>query len=502
VTGSSEVRRTASGLTLPRLWAFIAVALPVVAALVAARSTVDLAYAVRAGQLMLDGGAPLRADPFTFAAGGRPWVDQQWGAQLVFGALYDTGGWALLSGLRAALVGTLFALVYSSCRESGAGTRTAAMLTIASFAVSVVALALRPQLLGMVLFALTIRLVLGRHRHPRGPWLIPLVLLLWANVHGSFFLGPLVVGFGWLEDRRARVPGSDRLLVVAAASALATLINPWGPGAWAYAVGLSVSPTIRSLLVEWQPTSPFTFVGAAFFASVAAVVGSLVVMARRGRGSRPFLLRPAAWPSLLWLGLLAALGVYAERGVVWWALGAPAAAAGLLVAGCASAEGVVPPRPDRRAVANLAIAGAVVLAGVLVLPWWRASTPADGALPLLSDAPTGITRAVRDRATALDRLFVPQALGSWFEFAVPGAPVFVDSRIELFPASIWDDYLAVVGGRDTSTATLDRWGVTLLVVRTSARDLRARLAVGAGWRLAYEDADYVLFARVGPGQAP
>ena len=43
-------------------------------------------------------------------------------------------------------------------------------------------------------------------------------------------------------------------------------------------------------------------------------------------------------------------------------------------------------------------------------------------------------------------------------------PVFVDSRIELFPTSIWDEYLAVGGAREGWQARLDRWDVDGVVI--------------------------------------
>src|SRR5438093_13567430 len=94
-------------LTLPRLWAFTSVALPVVASLEASMSSVDLAYQIRAGNLMLFTHHLLRHDTFTFTAAGRAWTDQQWGAQIAFALIWRAGGWAALALLRAALVGAI-----------------------------------------------------------------------------------------------------------------------------------------------------------------------------------------------------------------------------------------------------------------------------------------------------------------------------------------------------------------------------------------------------------
>ena len=70
----------------------------------------------------------------------------------------------------------------------------------AAFLVAAVALTLRPQLIGMALFAILLVLVTDRRAHPGRLWAIPLIVLAWANIHGSFFLGPLVLGLAWLED--------------------------------------------------------------------------------------------------------------------------------------------------------------------------------------------------------------------------------------------------------------------------------------------------------------
>jgi hypothetical protein len=64
-------------MTRDRLWLALAVLLPAFAATIAPLPTGDLAYQLRAGELMLASGAVLRADPFTFTAFGDPWLNQQ-----------------------------------------------------------------------------------------------------------------------------------------------------------------------------------------------------------------------------------------------------------------------------------------------------------------------------------------------------------------------------------------------------------------------------------------
>ena len=154
--------------TFPELWTFIAIALPALAALVATLPTVDLAYQLRAGAEILDGRGIPSADTWTFTAAGRPWLDQGWGAQAILAAIYEAGGWTGLAVFRAALVAVIFGLVLLAVRRRapGIGGRTAAWLTLAAFVVAAPALALRPQLLGMVCFAGALVLLAGRRERP------------------------------------------------------------------------------------------------------------------------------------------------------------------------------------------------------------------------------------------------------------------------------------------------------------------------------------------------
>jgi hypothetical protein len=472
-------------MTFSRLWAVLAVGLPVFAAMLANLSSVDLAYHLRAGAITLDSGSIPMRDTFTFTAPGAPWMNQQWGAQVLLAATYRLASWTGLVILRAVLVGALFGLLFLAFRWEGLNRRSAAWLAIGAFVVSAVALGLRPQLFGMVLFALTLALVAGRRRYPGALWLVVPIVLLWANLHGSFFLGPLMAGLAWLQDRHEGAPRAARTLVVAVAAAIAASVGPFGPAVWAYAAGLSTNSLITSRITEWQPTSLRSIPGILFFGSALLVVA---ILARRHRA--------ASWPDLLWLAVFFAIGAYAIRGVAWWSLSAGVVLAALIAEGGGRATLEPVERPRR---VNLVIAGVLALVAIVLIPAWRPADPALGApAGAVGNAPPGITAQLRELARPTDRLYNPQPWGSWFEFALPALPVAIDSRIEVFSPSVWDDYDAVSGARADWRSILDRWGVTI-VVATKERDLPLidQLSADAGWRQAYADADGRIFVRTG-----
>src|SRR5437899_5448542 len=88
-------------------WASLVVLVPVVVALLSRMGTTDLTYHIRAGDGILATHSLPRVDTYTFSVPGQPWLDQQWGAQIVL-ALGHRGGWATLAFLQAIFIGVSF----------------------------------------------------------------------------------------------------------------------------------------------------------------------------------------------------------------------------------------------------------------------------------------------------------------------------------------------------------------------------------------------------------
>jgi hypothetical protein len=459
-------------MSFARLWAVLAILLPALAALIANLSSVDLAYHLRAGGDILDGAGIPRADAWTFTALGQPWLDQQWGAQVILAAVYRLAGWTGLVLLRALLVGLLSALVLQFCRVRGADLRRAAWLTLAAFVVSAVALGLRPQLFGMVLLALVLLVLALRRDRPRLMWSIPVIVAVWANLHGSFFLGPVVVGLAWLEDLAERSPRAARRSRRRRRGAGIADQPVRSTG-----LGVRGGPVDERRghrrITEWQPTTLRTVPGILFFASALGVV---VLLARRGART--------SWPTLAWLGAFFVIGAYAIRGVAWWPLGA----------GLRDRAARRPPGPVERPLAplarrlNVVIVAALVVAGIALLPVWRPTDPglrrrrASSATPRRDHGRP--PRAGEGTATTCST----PAVGLVVRVLFPTVLVALDSRIEVFPPEVWDDYEAVTQGRDGWQAILDRWGVTLAVVPKGDQAFHDRLTA-AGWSELFADDD-------------
>jgi hypothetical protein len=463
---------------ISQLWGVAAIGLSAGLVSLQPLASADLAYLVRAGEVMFTRGSVLRTDVMLTWTLGHAWLNQQWGFELLVGAAFRWAGWLGLAVVRGVLVASILALVYLGCRAAGTGRRTSALLVVASLLVLAPALNLRSQLGGMACFAAVLWLVEGRHERPgRLPWAAA-VVLLWANLHGSFFLGPLLLGSAWLEDLFRHRP-HRRTGLIALTSVAVTVVTPFGVGVWRYVADVALDPQVRDVVTEWQAPTLRTLPGAVFIASLVLM---LLLAGRRSR--------PEDRVAVIRLLVVAALGLASFRGLPWWGLVAPVTAARWVAE---VREGA----PDPRARGNAAITAALILIGLSPIALWASHADRGSPGSLVTQAPPGITAELGRLLEPGERFFHPQQWGSWFELALPANPASVDSRFELIPPERWREYEAVSSGRTDWGQILDAWGVRVLVL---SPDQQASLIPIArkdpGWLLVYEDGDGLVLERV------
>jgi len=475
LTGNEQSTPSAAGDGPPTLatpWTPVLWLLPAVAVLFALLDVGDLAYLVRAGDIMVRQGEVLRHDTFTFTVAGQPWLNQQWGAAVVFALVHRAGGWPGLVLLRALLVAVGVGGTYLRARRAVGADIVAAGATLACLLVAMGlpgALALRSQLLAVPLFVAAAALLDARRSHPA--WIYGLIPIgvVWANVHGSFPLLPLLVALAVLGDL---LEGRTiaRLAAVGLVTMLTPLASPWGLDIYGYVAGLGVNPTVRSVVDEWLPLvrHPFPFVA---FIVVNGVFIWLVIR-RRSR---------VRVDLVVGLAVFGLLSVWIGRNILWWSLYAAPAYAELLAGW----------RPgsawSRRA--SLVVTGALCV--LLALGVVRVAST-DPPEHLLANAPSGTVAAVRslDRA----RVFAARSVG-WLELEAPRARYFVDPRVELFPDAVWSDYLDVVHANPDWEEILDRWGVDAVVVADRQARLLGSLRGSASWEQVLRDPEGSVFVR-------
>ncbi|MEO8468389.1 MAG: hypothetical protein ABI573_01835, partial [Chloroflexota bacterium] len=219
-------------------------------------------------------------------------------------------------------------------------------------------------------------------------------------------------------------------------------------------------------------------------------------LSMRGRRVRP--------QALVGLVGFALLGAMASRGVAWWPGVAVVAIAGLWFdaqpVDAQPADAALrgqEPRAVRRHGLNALVGAILIAAGVALIPAWRPIDAGTGApTGVLTDAPSGITRAMRAIAQPGDRVWNPQVWGSWLEFAVPDPLYALDSRIEVIPAATWADAALVATADPGWEDILARAGVTIVITEGRDSPLGAALEASPDWSVAYADEDGTIWRAV------
>jgi hypothetical protein len=234
----------------------ICAAVIVAALIIPAVPDVDLwGHTLFGGDIVRAGAIPA-VDHYSFTSD-RAWINHEWLSEVFMHLAYALMGGAGLGSLRLVLLALVIWIIWREVARAGAtGEAALLILTILALVTYPRTQHMRPQLFSLVMFAALLWQLNAYERTRSALRLvsIPLLMLLWANLHGGFIVGFLPIGL-WMAalafEFRVR---SSNVLVAAAilcGSVLATLLNPYGVDLWRFlfqTVGLR-----RDDITEWWP---------------------------------------------------------------------------------------------------------------------------------------------------------------------------------------------------------------------------------------------------------
>ncbi len=364
-------------------------------------------------------------------------LGQYWLAQLVLALVFDTGGAAAIVVLRAAVFTALLLLLYLWGRQR-APWPVSGCLTVVTAGLLLEYPSERPQLFSFLLAAVVLFLLerlRGEKRWRSGPpaLCLPLLMLLWGNLHGGYLLGVgfcLLYAAGHLAGT-VRTGGTEwRYLALLVLSAGTAFVNPCGADA------LTVFRTTDSgyLAMVYETLSPFAAFrhGDHFWPYWLALLLAAGAFVRSGRGM-------AREQMLVVAGVLA-LSLTGLRYMIFLPLSFP-----LFIAAYAAI-------PSRQA----AIAALLALAAFLA----AADFSAAGRFAVADRFPHGAVDFLREKFPAR-RLFNHYDWGGYLGFALPQSRVFIDGR-GLVPA-VAREYGAIKDA-DGYRERLRRYGVDAIVM--------------------------------------
>ncbi|HKB11000.1 MAG TPA: hypothetical protein VKD69_10110 [Vicinamibacterales bacterium] len=445
-------------------------AIGVAAALMPAQA--DTWWHLRAGQEMWRTQALLTVDTFSHTAAGTYWPNHEWLFEVLLYPVFAAGGVQLVTLVCAIAATAAWAIAWT---QIPAPPRIRFMLTAGVLISAVGTWSPRPQVFSLLLLTAMVALV-RRRRYAA----LPLIFLVWANLHGAVVMGGGVLAAAFaaavVEDRRA----ARRFAPWAAATFAATLCTPMGVHFWTAIVN-SLGRIQLLGIDEWAPPRvsdpamlPFWIAAAAFLALIVARGRRLLADEAARRDGHVTLCFCA-------LALLPTAFGAVRNVPPFLLIAVPAIAALARFAPAEHERTTTAPR------ANLAIAAVAATAAVaIVVASYAQRAPHLNWQPLPA-------RSIAALDGCRGNLYNRYDEGGYLIWFAPAHRVFLDGRQDPFPPALIEDQRRVERSGDYDDL-FRRFRIECAYL--PADSIVASRLVTAGWRPLYqEDRQWTVLAR-------
>jgi hypothetical protein len=446
----------------------------------------DLWWHLRTGQIIWTGRAIPRTDLLSFTTGQHTWVAHEWLSQLSIYAAWRAGNYPGLMLWFCVAVASLLVIQYILCYLYSSNAKAAFLGALITWFFATVGLAIRPQLLGFILLACELLILhLGRWRDRRWFYLLPFLFALWVNVHGSFFLGMMVlaavlvsgsfeVNAGLLQSRVFDLARRKTLLWAFTLSSAALFVNPVGWQLLAYPLRTIFDWRMQlSAVTEWQRLSfddPRAF-------GLLALAGAILLIALIRR--TVLYLDEAAL-----LAVTLGMAVLHQRLLFAWGI----VAAPIL---CRQLAGIWERFSRAR---DRTLPNAILMLASLGVTIAAFPSPASLAAQVRRGNPVEAVDFIR-RTHLSGRMLNDYVYGGYLSWALPEQKVFIDGRADVYAwTGVFEDYGRWATLRDDPNRLLDSYRVDWCLLSQSAPLTRVMRYL-PGWSERYFDSQSAIFIR-------
>ncbi len=224
----------------------------------------DFGWHLRFGQIVLHKGIPF-LDQFSYTMPSFSHINHEWFADVFLAFFYPllgNIGFSMLDSLFVLFVLVLSTGVFSDWRRLSQYRYSARLVVLGiPFLLAVSSLLyysrVRYQSITWFFSIILFHLLFRPSMWKRWRLLVPLLFLVWANLHGGFSLGIFLLVFSIvvriIRERRFHIVD----LLVVGLSILLTTVNPYGIRLWGEIWSSLSDPMLRSSIQEWMPVVYF-----------------------------------------------------------------------------------------------------------------------------------------------------------------------------------------------------------------------------------------------------
>lgn len=437
----------------------------------------DVWIHIASGRWMLESGSFPTTYPFSWTGEDYRWIAYSWLPEVVYHLMAESLGLTSLTFLTVFLAASGFTALYAAClKESGALPSFLVMLL--TFLGVCIFIQVRPQLLSFVCLALFVLIFRSAENSDsaRVLWLLPPIMILWANSHIFFVMGWLIAGFYILK---ALYDGKDAkpYVLTFAAVLIVPLVNPYGFDLYLELpriVKFGGGSWLTNFSGEFVPPSPEHWNVRAFI-----VLGVSFFLLSPGRVGAPY-------------ALLYALFVYLSLSKVKYfpylaVIAAPEMARHLgLIMKDAFKRRPIPALRDSDVII-FGIAGAYLLylfavstVNLQASGWSERDYPAEEARVVVEENLPG-------------PVMNEMAYGGYLIWALHPRKVFSDTMVHVYPEKVLDDILILDRALPGWREVMDRRSPNTIIWRKASP--LVELLLSSGWSMFYEGRYHVVMIK-------
>jgi len=218
----------------------------------------DTMWQVTVGQWIIDHRAVPETDVYSFTMRGQPWISTQWLAQVLFAKAYAISGWSGPVVLAATAIAATFALLTKFLSRHLSESTTLVFIA-AALALTVPHLLARPHVLALPIMVMWVgELIAAADRRGAPSFRLLPLMALWANLHGGFVFGLVLVAPIALDAVLNAEPKSRPSLILrwagfGIAALVASCCTPYGWNSLLASQKILALGSALPLIMEWKP---------------------------------------------------------------------------------------------------------------------------------------------------------------------------------------------------------------------------------------------------------
>ncbi|MDP3618950.1 MAG: hypothetical protein Q8R63_04065 [Ramlibacter sp.] len=450
----------------------------------------DTYWHVATGRWMFDHRVIPSVDPFSHSMAGAAWTAHEWLSEIILAGAHQLGGWTLVVGVTSAAFAVTHAILMRALLR-WLEPVYALLFTVLAVVMTVEHLLARPHIIALPLLVVwTVELVRASEERRTPAWWMWPLMTLWANLHGGFTFGLVLVCVMALEAVVLSPPtqraSTARAWAIWFALALgASLVTPHGINGllFTWHVLFNLGPVLASI-GEWRSPDFHTFNALELW-----LLAGLALVLHQGLRLPPLRL-------IVVLGLLH-MALKHARYIEMVGLLAPLFVAGPFAQQWHRAsEGRAQLERVDRFFDRLSVpAGASAILATLVLAigatfWVNRSRPME---PPASIPVQAVAEALK--AGVAGPVLNSYGLGGYLIYM--GIPVYIDGRADMYGARFAEEYIEAMSLQTAEAfdKLLEKYRIawTLLMPHSPAAALLDRTP---GWKRLYTDKAAVVHVRV------